>query len=298
MKEFSGLGNQLFQYSAGRYYANLHHANLRLALELPHRTMSHGEFPRPFLLAHFALEAEVRTLTLWDRLMLSENSKLQTASAPLKKLLGVETFIEPISQRYRFLPSLNMHRGVHVLYLIGYWQAYRFAEELSNELRHELRFKKEATGKNLEVLNRIRNSHNSVSLHVRRGDYALAVEGKIVLPKAYYTKAISLMQERLSEPTFFVFSDDVLFAREFLPENMRKVFIDHNDDFSSQEDLRLMSSCEHHVIANSSFSWWGAWLNARASKIVIAPRHWHLTKQSSYPDLMPPKWLQLDTDIR
>jgi hypothetical protein len=298
VKEFSGLGNQLFQYAAGRYYANLHDANLRLALEVSHRTVSHGGFPRPLLLKHFVLATEASTLTVWDRLILSEQANIRAALTPLKKALGIDILTEPFGQRYHFLPSLVMNTRVRILYLIGYWQTYRVVEAVSHELRHELRFKEKATGKNLEIQNRIQNTLNSVSIHVRRGDYALAVEGNIVLPGAYYAKAVSLMQKKVSDPTFFVFSDDVPFARKLLPENVRKVFVDHNDDFSSHEDLRLMSSCEHHVIANSTFSWWGAWLNPRAAKIVIAPRHWHLTKQSYYPDLLPPEWLLLDTDIR
>ena len=169
---------------------------------------------------------------------------------------------------------------------------------MTPQLRSAFSFKEAATGKNLEVLNLIRNTANPVSLHVRRGDYALAVEGNIVLPAGYYAKAISLVLERLPDATFYVFSDDIAFAREFLPRSIRSVFVDHNDDFSSHEDLRLMSSCQNHILANSTFSWWGAWLDARTSKVVIAPRHWLLTKQSYYADFMPREWLLLDTDLR
>jgi hypothetical protein len=298
VKQFSGLGNQLFQYAAGRYYSRQEHATLQLAVDLPHRAVSHGEFPRPFLLGHFALTAEAHILTSWDRLMLSGDPRIQSASSPLKKVLKIDVFTEPVSQRYRFLPSLPLRPEIRTLYIVGYWQAYRVVDGISSELRRELHLKAEATGKNLEILKQIRSTPHSVSLHVRRGDYALAAEGKIVLPETYYMEAISMMRGHVGDPTFFVFSDDVPFAREFLPEGIRKVFVDHNDDFSSHEDMRLMASCEHHIIANSTFSWWGAWLNPRTSKIVIAPRHWQLSKESYYPDLFPPEWLLLNTDSR
>jgi hypothetical protein len=132
---------------------------------------------------------------------------------------------------------------------------------------------------------------NPVSLHVRRGDYTLAAEGKIALPLSYYASAIAYCQARLEDPTFFVFSDDMEFARANLPGNPRAVFVDHNDDASSHEDLRLMSACRHHIIANSSFSWWGAWLNPRADKIVYAPKYWLLNRDSYFPDLFPASWL-------
>ncbi len=145
------------------------------------------------------------------------------------------------------------------------------------------------------MLERIGKCTNPVSLHVRRGDYTLAAEGNIALPLDYYTRSISICRERLADPTFFVFSDDIAFARKNLPHDIRAVFIDHNDDASSHEDLRLMSSCRHHIIANSTFSWWGAWLNPRLDKLVVAPKHWYLTQDSYYPELLPPGWILCDT---
>jgi hypothetical protein len=154
----------------------------------------------------------------------------------------------------------------------------------------ELSFKEPAQGKNLEVLKQIKQCKNPVSLHVRRGDYTLAAEGNIALSIDYYTSAISTFKERLVDPTFFVFSDDMAFVRQNLPHHVKAIFVDNNDATASHEDLRLMSACHHHIIANSSFSWWGAWLNPRPDKMVIAPKHWLLKADSYYPDLLPPSW--------
>jgi hypothetical protein len=152
-----------------------------------------------------------------------------------------------------------------------------------------------AKGNNLRVLEQIDGASVSVSLHVRRGDYTLAAEGNIALPLDYYRRAIDLIRERFSDPTFFIFSDDLEFARQNLPTDIRRIFVEGNDDFSSHEDLRLMAACQHHIIANSSFSWWGAWLNPREDKIVIAPRHWHLSPDLIYTDLLPPTWHAIDS---
>jgi hypothetical protein len=133
-----------------------------------------------------------------------------------------------------------------------------------------------------------------VSLHIRRGDSTLPWEGKVVLQMEYYSYAISIIKERLADPVFFVFSDDIPYVKKGFLRDVKMVFVEHNDDFAAHEDLRLMSSCDHHIIANSTFSWWGAWLNPRPDKIVVAPRHWFLKDENYYPNLFPRDWVLAD----
>jgi len=185
--------------------------------------------------------------------------------------------------------------GVRTLYISGFWQAYPYAEAVAPQLRRELRLREPATGNNQSLLEQIDAAPVSVSLHVRRGDYTLAAEGNIALPLDYYHRAIDLIRQRFDDPVFFIFSDDIEFARKNLPAGMRQVFVEGNDDLSSHEDLRLMAACQHHIIANSSFSWWGAWLNPSSEKVVVAPRHWLLSPESAFEDLLPPTWYALDS---
>jgi Glycosyl transferase family 11 len=290
VRQISGLGNQLFQYAAGKYYASRHGAEMRMAIEPEQNAFSHG-YPRPFLLSHFSITAPVAELTATEKRILATRRSLQPAVALLKRLRGIQVFREDIAQRYRFLQDLPLEKNVRMLYLAGYWQAHRIADDIGDTLRIDLQLKQTARGKNLTVLEQIAQSENPVSLHVRRGDYTLAIEGNIALPLEYYSRAITMMQERLHNPTFFVFSDDIEFTKANLPRDLRVVFVDHNDSASSHEDLRLMSSCHHHIIANSTFSWWGAWLNGRPDKIVMAPKYWHLKHDSYYPDLLPSDWI-------
>jgi hypothetical protein len=164
-------------------------------------------------------------------------------------------------------------------------------EEIADELRAELTFKDPAQGKNLEILEQIRLSKNSVSVHVRGGDSLVPASGRVSLPMGYYLDAICTLKERLVDPTFFIFSDDMPFVKQNLAHDISAVFVEHNDDFTAEEDMRLMSSCRHHIIANSTFSWWGAWLNPQSDKIVIAPKQWDLAPDSYYPDLFPKDWI-------
>lgn len=293
VRQISGLGNQLFQYAAGRYYAKRYGADMKMVIDPERNAVSYG-YPRPFLLSYFSIAAPVQELSLFDRFMLSVKPSIGFATAPLKQALGIQVFREQFAQRHTFFPELPIKGRVDTLYLAGYWQTYRISEEIADELRVELSFKEPARGKTLEVLQHIRRTRNAVSLHVRRGDYTLAAEGKIALPIDYYVRAIATFKERLVDPTFFVFSDDMAFIKENLPRDARAVFVDHNDNSVSHEDLRLMASCDHHIIANSTFSWWGAWLNPRLDKIVIAPKFWRLKADSYYPDLLPPDWMLTD----
>ena len=136
---------------------------------------------------------------------------------------------------------------------------------------------------------------NSVSLHIRRGDYVSNLEANKThgfIGIEYYNKAISFIHEQILQPHFFVFSDDIAWARENLGLIINVVFINHNQGRSSFEDMRLMSLCKYNIIANSSFSWWGAWLNTAPDKIVITPKQWFANGQDT-SDLMPENWLKM-----
>ena len=232
--------------------------------------------------------------SLSERIFFTEKQWLHVASTHFTKVLRAQVFAQNPAHRYSFSPDLPLKQNVEKLYLLGYWHTYVMVNEVAHELRTELTLKKPAQGKNLELLAQISRNQNSVSIHVRRGDCMIPATGRAELPFEYYANAISRLRKRLVDPTFFIFSDDIRSVKEYLPRNIRAVFVDHNDDFSAHEDMRLMSSCRHHIIANSTFSWWGAWLNPRSDKVVIAPRQWDVTEKSFYPDLLPPSWTLTD----
>ena len=294
-KQLSGLGNQLFQYAAGLYFAEKYKGKLFVIQEPVEGTLSHGNYNRPFLLSRFQITSPIRPKNRLDHLMLSLGPRGLKISAPLKALGRIAVRHETREERYHFIEDLEFSPGTRTLYLSGYWQTYKYAESVALKLRQEFRLQEPPQGNNQRLLEQIDAAPVSVSLHVRRGDYTLAAEGNIALPLDYYHRAIDLIRQRFENPLFFIFSDDIEFARANLPAGMRQVFVEGNDDFSSQEDLRLMSACQHHIIANSSFSWWGAWLNPGSEKIVVAPRHWLLSPESAFPDLLPPTWHALDS---
>jgi hypothetical protein len=147
-------------------------------------------------------------------------------------------------------------------------------------------------GRNLELARWLRNA-NAVSIHVRRGDYvdskkSLQFHGLCDI--SYYQRCIELIEKKIREPSFFVFSDDISWAKDNIRINHPIIFVDHNTAKTAHEDLRLMTHCEHHIISNSSFSWWGAWLCQNPGKIVVAPQQWFKSAIHDTKDLIPRGW--------
>jgi len=179
-------------------------------------------------------------------------------------------------------------------YLKGYWQSERYFSAVADAIRTDFTFRLPMSEENSRLAEAI-GAVNAVSLHVRRGDYlsnphTLSVHG--VCSIEYYVRAIRYIVDRVSDPVFFVFSDDLDWVKTALRINYPCHFVDHNRGRESYNDMRLMSLCSHHVLANSSFSWWGAWLNPSESKIVVAPSQW-FAKPVDVTDLLPEGWVRL-----
>ena len=178
-------------------------------------------------------------------------------------------------------------------FLKGYWQSEKYFKNAEGLIRQKLSFPEITDAVNKETLQRIQSS-NSVSLHVRRGDYL--TDGRAcTLGLNYYNAAISHLKEKTKDLVFYVFSDDIEWARQNVRE-ASTVFINGNKGDKSYIDMQLMSACKHNIIANSSFSWWAAWLNNNASKIVIAPQIW-MPDMKNTRDLIPESWVQLPNEF-
>jgi hypothetical protein len=290
LRESGGLGNQLFQYAALRYYAKRYSAEMHIAVDPEWNAFSYG-YPRPCLLQHFSIPARMEERSHFDRIILSAKPWLNAACAPVMKVLRLQKFSEQVKDKYYFMRDLPLKPYVRILYIEGYFENHLMIEEIAEELRLDLTFRRPPEGKTLEVMAQIARSESPVSIHVRRGDATIPAEGKVVLQNEYYVNAIARIRQRFVDPTFFVFSDDIRYVKENLSLGPSAVFVEHNDTVTAHDDLRLMSSCHHHIIANSTFSWWGAWLNSRSNKMVVAPRRWYLWKDNYYPGLFPQDWI-------
>ena len=290
-----GLGNQFSLFAAGLYFARKYGAALEILREPEERAVSFGH-PRPFLLSKYCITTPFRESRLQDRLMCSVATAKKPVAATARLFSRTVVYRQPCLEDRVFLPALPIRSWTRRVYLDGNYQAYQYAQSVEERLRAELRLREPATGRNLETLRQIGALENPVSIHVRRGDYALWSGGPQVLPADYYRRAWEIIRQKIANPFCFVFSDDIAFAREILPKSERMVFVDNNDEAHGFEDLRLMSACRHHVIANSTFSWWGAWLDPNPAKLVCAPNGWGLADpKEAHPDMLPEAWLRIDT---
>jgi hypothetical protein len=190
---------------------------------------------------------------------------------------------------FEFDPKLHQINGD--LVIEGYWQSERYFADIADRLRHELQPIHPPPNEVSGLLDQIAKE-NSVSLHVRRGDYiscSRAAAHFFVCDLAYYERAVAMVAERVLNPVFFVFSDDPAWVAKELRIDFPMVLASRPQSWPDYEDLRLMSHCMHHIIANSSFSWWGAWLNPNSNKIVVAPSRWFRVEKNT-KDLIPPGW--------
>jgi hypothetical protein len=166
--------------------------------------------------------------------------------------------------------------------------------DAEKQIRKDFVFKLPMQNENIGLAKKI-SQVNAISLHVRRGDYAsnpqnIATHGLCSID--YYQAAIKHMVEQVKNPYFFVFSDDSAWVTSNLKIDFLHQYVDHNHGKESYNDMHLMSLCKHNIIANSSFSWWGAWLNQNAEKIVFAPKQW-FSKSTDTIDLIPSNWIRI-----
>lgn len=273
-----GLGNQMFQYATAKALARRH--GCPFALYVP-RVRMHAD--RPFALDCFAAPPLARLTDF-------QSFKWGMLSWPLLRLgLHPQVWQE---RGHNFDASLMLAQPP--LYLEGYWQSEKYFREARYELLQDFSWRTAPAERNLATLEQIEESE-SIAVHVRRGDYVSnpgtsAHHGVLGLP--YYEAAMHLAAQNSRNPIFFVFSDDIPWARDRLGRLGTCVFVDQNSGAAS-EDLRLMSACKHQIIANSSFSWWAAWLNTNPTKRVVAPKNWLAKPADTFKDVFAAGWTTL-----
>ena len=284
-----GLGNQLFQYAAGQAASQRHGRPHFLDL----RFYDNDKY-RDYGLHRFNISAKVAPYE-----MLPPSKETDLLGYSVWKYFGTEP---------RYVKDLDFVRGSSIMpeyasrkfntraYMAGLWCSERFFSDFASEVRMELTFKDELSARGKEVLNQI-NSRVSVSLHVRRGDF---VHNNAVYRRFgacsinYYTKAIDhFIKELGNEFCIFVFSDDLQWAKDNLQFSGEMYFVNAASSRVPHEDLILMSYCDHHITSNSTFSWWGAWLDANPEKLVVCPEKWHAARRKRKYKIAPDDWVSL-----
>lgn len=295
VKLMGGLGNQMFQYACGKALALKHETELYLDHSfLEDKTVRPGLTLREYELDVFKLEAGRATEKELSNFL--PHSKVK-ALRKIEKVWRSKLLHYPVlNEKFNAVYEPRVEQSGANVYLNGFWQTEKYFKGVEKAIRTDFQFKNQLSGKNAEVASKM-ISGNSVSIHVRRGDYVNCQQTNSyhgTCSVEYYHRAIAWLSEQLDEVEFFVFSDDL----DWVKGNVRipqATYIDWNQGKDSYLDMQLMSLCKHNVIANSSFSWWGAWLNPSLGKRVIVPQRWFQDEQANRnaKDLIPESWIRL-----
>lgn len=295
-----GLGNQLFQYAVGRALSIERDAKLILDssfYDYPHFWTA----KRECRLNHFNINCD---FIHYSRLPASFMSLVCQGAWKMPKMINfvaenlLQKFPCPIHNAhyihetiFESRPEIFEHSGN--LYLDGNWQSEKYFDKYADAIKNDLQIITAPTPEN-KIWGNFILKHNTICLHVRRGDYvtdSIARQHVGTCSIEYYKVAIDYIADRIDNPVFIVFSDDILWARENIPIDFPVYYMTHNNSETDYEDLRLMSQCTHFITANSSFSWWGAWLGDYEDKIVVCPQRWY--NDGTKNDIIPERWVKI-----
>lgn len=312
-----GLGNQMFQYACGRAVSLKRKDTLKLDIS-GYINQSNSDTSRAYRLSYFNLSDEIKIATpeeitsvmypygICSRLWQKTGGKI------LKKIFKryyIDYHPEILELGKVGLNDTSNKSGENKrnIYLDGFFQSEKYFLDIREVILKDLEListvRAEVSPTFLEFESLIKSKPWSISLHVRRGDYvtnAHAFKTHFVDLTEYYKRSISVISKKMmeagmdTEPHFFVFSDDITWVRQNMniPGNATYIVCSNGKNLEDYEELTLMSFCKNNIIANSSFSWWGAWLNRNSEKIVIAPKQW-TAKNTENPNIIPETWIKL-----
>ena len=290
-----GLGNQMFQYAAGRA--------LSLRLKVPLRLNISNFFgttpdnnARVFQLLAFPNIANAISGVDTNPSAAWETSLLRWIRLFRDRLRLPHFFWPHIVPEPSFAYWSGIEKISFPVALYGYWQCEKYFYTFSTQLREDLTFPPLPLGAAQEIAQHIRTCSNAVSVHIRRGDYVSNAQTQAfhgLTGQDYYTNALKHMDNQCGKSELFLFSDDPRWVKEnFDSHGHNATIVDLQSPDAPHHDMHLMSLCRHHIIANSSFSWWGAWLG-NDTGLTIAPKRWFADINVDTSDIIPDRWLQL-----
>ena len=288
-----GLGNQMFQYAAARRIALAH----RVPLKLDISWFAHWP-DRAYALHGLDIQETFATPDELRQVAGPSAKGIGRLAFRLRRRWGIaygwtwihERGLSPFDRRVLARPTR--------VYLDGYWQSEKYFGDVADTIRREFTIDcpmDAMDARARDLADQIATTA-SVSVHIRRGDYVADPRNsrvRSVCTPAYYQACVARVAERVADPHLFLFSDDPAWVAANLRFAYPATLVSELAQHQEHAELRLMSACRHHIIANSSFSWWGAWLDPRPDKLVLAPRRWMNDPRVDDRDVLPPGWIRV-----
>jgi hypothetical protein len=285
IKLIGGLGNQMFQYCYGRKISLLKKEKLALDTTFLNSRLKRKNFTlRNYELDVFNIEAKVTTLSNLSIFINDYLFLIQMFKNKISFFLNKDSVLDEHIHKTNLEKKVLSNRTN--TYISGLFDQEKHARSIDTIIRRDFSLKKPLNENNNMVLEKIKGT-NSVSLHIRRGD--LVHLGYTISESEYYLRAVNYVNDMIPEPFYYIFSDDPVWVKNNLRLGNASYIVSINFKEDSHLDMYLMSQCKHNIIANSTFSWWGAWLNENQNKIVIAPKAY----SDEHPGMMPKEWIIL-----
>lgn len=293
-----GIGNQMFQYATSRAISFRNNGDLLLDLASFKKTGS-TDTPREFSLNNFNIWGRAAGISGILDIGLPNMEDVSILGKIKRKIFRTAEYFSPLHKKkfivepaFTFCPDIL--KIENNCYLSGVWQSEKYFKDVEGVLKKEFTLKNKPSVETKNWIEKVAGC-NSVSIHIRRGDYINNPKTNQfhgVCSLEYYNDAIKLISQKINDPVFFIFSDDIDWAKANLKIDY-PIFYVSDKKTPDYEELAIMSKCRHNIIANSSFSWWGAWLNENPDKIAIAPKKWFAGGNTDTKDLIPPSWTKL-----
>ncbi len=296
IKIFGGLGNQMFQYAFARSLSIKY--NRRLIIDKTYFNKENYPFnlhPKyyPYKLNLYNTNNEFISSNISKYIKNVRRKRIYSIANPIVSHSFFRQYIPEYFNQRNF--SFKNTKKSKIAFIDGYWQKFKIVEEYKNDISKNLTLKDENISElNKKIINRI-SSTNSVSVHFRRGDYISNpkfLANYEICSLKYYKSAMDYIKKIVNDAVFYIFSDDINWVKKNMNFEYSIVFIDNNEP--DHEHQYLMSQCKHNIIANSSFSWWGAWLNKNPDKIVIAPAKWFRSEDRKDDIYYPKSWVRCE----
>jgi len=284
-----GIGNQMFQYATARALSLSIGRPLYLDIQDFTGYKLHSGFQ---LSSIFNMNVKFADTELIEKVLGFRNQKI------IKKLIKRPSFKYLRGCNFIMEPHAHYWPQIEAVfddcYLYGYWQSEKYFKEYEKFIREDFHFRNSLNSQNAALKYEI-DERTAVSIHIRRGDYVSDVKTTQIMNVCgikYYRDAIHMILSQVNSPHFYIFSDDMQWVRKNLSVPHPVTYVEHNSGKNSYIDMQLMGACKHHIIANSSFSWWGAWLNPNPKKIVVAPSKWFVNSNNDV-DVVPSTWVRI-----
>lgn len=295
-----GLGNQLFQYAFAKAYSIKNNCEVffdisyikdrKLVNDISINGGQHTYYGLKLYKTRIKIATEEQCAMVKEMVAKKKNNLNVLGRLFNATEQSLNNFIKEKSPGV-YDPSLFEYRDN--VYIMGYMETEKYFKQYRDEILKDLTLDIPLDTKNLKMLELIKST-NAVSIHIRRGDYLYFTGKSQILPTSYYLDAIKYIISNTESPHFFLFSNDIPWVRKNLSIDAPYTVVDINPPNKGYFDLELMRNCKHSIIANSTFSWWGAWLNESIDKIILAPKPWFFGPiNDRYREIVPESWIKI-----